>query len=79
MIVIALIDWFIRNISTHQRRYNNTCSLLYLLVYLASCLACYLLYILAPSLCSVSLSPRSRVSSDLALLVWIRDYSFHIY
>jgi hypothetical protein len=41
--VIALIDWLIRNISTHQHRYNNTCSLLYLLAYLASCLACYLL------------------------------------
>jgi hypothetical protein len=79
VIVIALTDWFIRNISTHQHRYNSTCSLLYLLVYLASCLACYLLSILAPSLCSVSLSPRRRVSSDLALLVGIRDYSLHIY
>jgi hypothetical protein len=39
--VIALIDWFIGYISTHQRRYNNPGSLLCLLIYLASCIACY--------------------------------------
>jgi hypothetical protein len=32
--VIALIDWFIGYISTHQRRYNNPSSLICLLIYL---------------------------------------------
>jgi hypothetical protein len=39
--VIALINWFIGHIFTHQRWYNNPNSLLCLLIYLASCVACY--------------------------------------
>jgi hypothetical protein len=39
--VIALIDWFIGHISTHQRWYNNPSSLLCLLIYLGSCVVCY--------------------------------------
>jgi hypothetical protein len=56
--VIVLIDWFIGHISTHQRRYNNPSSLLCLLIYLASCVACYSLSLA----CVVLFLIRSRVS-----------------
>jgi hypothetical protein len=58
MYVIALIDWFIGHISTHQHQYNNPSSLLCLLVYHASCVACYSLSLA----CVVLFLIRSRVS-----------------